>query len=375
MLASKVIEGNVLEGGGQLLRNTVALSALLQAPVRVDKIRNGRRPPGLKNQHVAGLRLVADMSCAHLSGDSNGSESIVFEPGPIQLPGSFHANPGTAASTALLLQIALPCLLFSVTSEPSTLTLHGGTNAAQAPQIDYTQHVFLPFLRTHFGLAPDLRIHKRGYFPKGGGTISLSLRPVTGPLPPIVLADRGNVTAVYGRAYVAGLPVRLAHDMRDAAVRVLTLAGIDRDIIDVEAVREKHENAQGSGSGIVLWAETENGCIIGGSALGSKSMAAAVVGEVAAGQLRQNLAHGGCVDEYMQDQMIIFLALAEGRSSVKTGPLTMHTRTAIWVAEQMTKAKFEIATDSETACALITCEGMGFTSRPQVNRTEDVVAS
>ncbi|KAI0057106.1 RNA 3'-terminal phosphate cyclase [Artomyces pyxidatus] len=358
----KVIEGNVLEGGGQLLRNTVALSALLQTPVTVHKIRNGRSPPGLKNQHATGLRLVAEICCAQLTGAHPGSESISFTPGPLRLPGSFHANPQTAASTALLLQVALPCLLFAPTPEPSTLMLQGGTNAAQAPQIDYTQHVLLPFLRRHFALSPELNVFKRGYFPKGGGTVAFSLPPVRGPLPPVTLTERGRVAAVRGRAYVAGLPAELARKMRDAATASLVAAGVDARLIQIDALRERDCDVHGSGSGVVLWAETEGGCVLAGSSLGTKKKDPSVVGAEAAAELSRNLSHGGCVDEHLQvcsDQIIIFLALAKGESTISTGPITMHTRTAIWVAEQLTEAKFEVQESPGGRC-LITCNGIGF---------------
>jgi len=99
--------------------------------------------------------------------------------------------------------------------------------------------------------------------------------------------------------------------------------------------------------------------LIGGSAVSSKGKEAADVGGTAAAELIRNLEHGGCVDEFLQDQIIIFMALAEGKSTVRTGPLTLHTKTAIWVAEQLTDAKFEIDEDS-SGTITITCQGIGF---------------
>lgn len=120
------------------------------------------------------------------------------------------------------------------------------------------------------------------------------------PLPAITLTERGHVKSVSGKAYVAGLPRSLAEQMRTAAVAELVLSGIDASCINISAVREKKEDAFGSGSGIVIWAETEEGCILGGSALGRKNKDSTEVGREASAELIRNLAHGGCVDEYLQ---------------------------------------------------------------------------
>ncbi|KZV94073.1 RNA 3'-terminal phosphate cyclase [Exidia glandulosa HHB12029] len=358
------IDGSTLEGGGQLLRMSVALATLLQRPIAIDKIRNGRTPPGLKAQHTAGIQLVGQLCNATLEGAQKGARSLSFAPGAV-VPGSYTADPGTAGSTGLLLQVSLPCLLFS--SAASTLTLRGGTNAANAPQIDYTQHIFLPFLKRHFGLDVDLNIARRGYFPKGGGELHVRVpaaSPERGPIPSVTLLERGTVISVKGRAYVAGLPERLATEMHDAAVARLSASPhIPQDTIDITAVREEPKNAIGSGSGIVLWAETDTGCRFAGSALGSKGKAFADVAHEAADELLRNLDAGGCVDEYMQDQMIIFIALAQGQSSIACGPLTLHTKTAIWVAEQLTDAKFEIV-EQEGDRNVVHCTGIGLSVQP-----------
>ena len=266
--------------------------------------------PSLSSSTRAGLRLVASICSARLDGCETGSSTITFTPQVLPATSraqEYTADPGTAGSIALLLQVSLPCLVFSPSPSPcrptmTSLTLRGGTNATHAPQIDYTQHVFLPFLRTHFNLAPTLEIVKRGYYPKGGGEVRVSVPSVPGPLPAVTLTARGQVVAVRGRAYVAGLPRGLADAMCAAATAVLADAGLGvaEGQVVIAAVRERPADAVGSGSGIVLWAETEAGCGFGGSALGRRGVDPARVGREAAGELVRNLAHGGCVDEYMQ---------------------------------------------------------------------------
>lgn len=185
---------------------------------------------------------------------------------------------------------------------------------------------------------------------------------------------------MHGRAYAAGaLPLHVARKTADGARAVLREAGVPAAHVDISAVREDEADAVGSGSGIVMWAETEGGCVLGGSAVGTKGKDARKVGAEAARELLNNIEHGGCVDEYLQvghslsrwdfgsygwllkDQLIIFLALAEGVSTVVTGPLTMHTRTAIWTAQAITNTKFEID-ESSSPTVIIKCHGIGYTT-------------
>ena len=263
-----------------------------------------------------------------MQGASKDSRVLHFTPGSL-VSGSYSADPGTAGATTLLLQIALPCLLFATSdrADTSSLRLHGGTNAINAPQIDYTEQVFLPFIRRHFSVDVELQITRRGYYPKGGGEVSVTVHSKKEPLPAISVLDRGTVTSIRGRAYVAGLPRKLAKESRDAAVALLVKKGIDPTIIDIEYVREDAKKAFGAGSGVVLWAETDTGCILGGGSIGQKGVDAVEIGREAAEELERNIAQGGCVDEYLQDQWIIFGVLAKGKSRVRCGlPLTLHTR-------------------------------------------------
>ena len=297
-----------------------------------------------------GLKLIAEICSAQTNGIRKASPEITFLPGQIQLGKGYTADPGTAGAIALLLQVSLPCILFSQQTPPdsdletpspqlempdewTTLRLHGGTNATSAPQVDYTANVFLPFLARHYNIHPKLKILKRGYYPRGGGLVTFAVPPLPpgATLPGIKVTDRGNITKIYGRSYVAGvLPFHIATGMANGAkTRLTSQLGLDPKMVSIEMVKEdaKDVGNGGSGSGIVLWAVSDTGCVLGGSGLGSKGTDATSVGTDAADEVIKMIKGGGCVDEYLQDQIVIFLALAKGRSVVKTGlPLTLHTQ-------------------------------------------------
>ncbi|NXC49703.1 RTCA cyclase, partial [Penelope pileata] len=352
------VDGGILEGGGQILRVTTALSCLLGLPLRVRRIRAGRSQPGLRPQHLSGLEIVRDLCEGELDGGEIGSTQITFAPGKIK--GGIHtADTKTAGSVCLLMQVAMPCALFA--ASPSELHFKGGTNAEMAPQIDYTIMVFKPIVEK-FNFTFDCDIKKRGYYPQGGGEVVVHISPVK-ELSPINLTERGTVTKIYGRAFVAGaLPITVAKAMATAAVRCIRKE--IRDLyIDIETVREPDDQAFGSGSGIIIVAETSTGCLLAGSALGRRGKKSDKVGTEAAEMLLENLQHGGAVDESLQDQLIIFMALANGVSRVKSGPLTLHTQTAMHFAAQLTKVNFTVRRaeeeDRTKDTYIIECQGMG----------------
>ncbi|KAG9016073.1 hypothetical protein FRB93_011547 [Tulasnella sp. JGI-2019a] len=266
------IDGSYLEGGGQILRNSFAYSALLSKPVDIERIRYHRTPGGLRPQHAKGLELISKISAnSKLTGAVFKSTEVQFEPGTIT-PGSYSADPGTAGSTTLLLQVSLPCLLFPSWPGTSQLNLFGGTNASMAPPIDFVEHVLFPFLSRYFGIHPTLDIRRRGYFPRGGGEIFVTVPPVSSAIPAISLVDRGSVTRIKGKAYVAGvLPPRMNQIASKAARDRLRAAGFNSSVVDIEEVQEPRDRAEGNGSGMFLWAETEGGCILAGSSIGEKS--------------------------------------------------------------------------------------------------------
>ena len=282
---SLFIDGSQGEGGGQVLRNSMSYAAILKKAIRIDNIRAGRSKPGLASQHLTGLQLACQICGGGLEGDQPSSQSIQYDPdwarrgGNESLDRCFTGDTKTAGSICLLLQTALPCALFG-TTEDTKLILKGGTNATMAPQYDYWVTVFLPTLERFFRI-PQWHIQsivkKRGYYPRGGGEVCLTIKPWTASLNPIQLTERGEVTEIYIRSFVAGnVPAYVAGVMTKAAKSFLQ--PLYPEIIpQVDEIIDK--NCIGSGSGILIIAKTSTSCLLAGSALGSFKTNAKEIGK------------------------------------------------------------------------------------------------
>ncbi|XP_054278578.1 RNA 3'-terminal phosphate cyclase [Macrosteles quadrilineatus] len=348
------IDGSVLEGGGQVLRMAIAFSVLQRIPVRIFNIRVGRSKPGLSPQHLKGLELAREMTDGKLTGAQQRSMEVTFRPGKLK-PGEYLGDTGTAGSISLLVQLLLPCALFS--SGKTVLDLRGGTNADMAPQIDYTTTVFLALLK-RFGASFNYDLILRGFYPKGGGKLRVEISPVK-HLSPVEMVEPGSIKRIWGSAYTAGnCPLVVGKLMAQSAESFLSRRW--RSVTPcIEQRKESQDTAVGTGSGIYIFGETTTGCIYAGTALGKRDVKAEIVGEAAAKELDKSISLEICVDEHSQDQMIILMALAKGKSRILCGPVTLHTKTAIYVAELMTKAKFTIHPQDKDR-NIIECDGIGF---------------
>lgn len=219
------------------------------------------------------------------------------------------------------------------------------------------QHVLLPMLRSLLGIQVNMQLERRGFFPKGQGHVALTVQalPPGACLPAIDLTERGEITGITVWAFTAGRLVptigeRLAVAAQKEIKARMPRCGVSRQTpLSTEVVHEPAERAFGDGCGILVTAHSTTGCIFGASGLGERGVPAEAIGERAATELMDALGSGACTDEWLQDQLVIFMALAQGRSRVLTGEPTLHTRTACMVAEALTGAKFRISPQRQQA--------------------------
>ena len=343
------IDGSVLEGGGQILRTSVALSAVTGVPVRVFNIRAKRRNPGLRAQHLNAIKAVAELVGAKVEGLKIGSSEVRFFPSKPRA-GNFRVDIGTAGSVALVLQALMPAAAFA----PGTVrvVISGGTNAAMAPQIDYTINVLLPIL-ARMGYKASIEVLRRGCYPRGGGLVRAAIKPVK-CLKPLVMVERGKVKEVKGVSWCERLPRHVAVRQAEAARRTLTERGLEN--VDVKV--EVGNTSLSPGSGVILWALTDTGAVIGADSLGEKGKRAEIVGREAAEKLMEELKGGGALDSHAGDQVIPYMALAKGKSEVAISKLTLHAQTNIYIVEKVLRIKFNVEGELNKP-ARVEVEGVG----------------
>src|SRR5688572_7227051 len=199
------IDGSFGEGGGQILRSSLALSMVTGTPFRIERIRANRDKPGLQRQHLTAVTSAAQVCGAKIDGAALGSSELTFEPGPI-VPGEYHFNTGGAGSTTLVLQTVLPALLRG--DKPSRLTLEGGTHNVYAPPLDFLEKAFLPIIN-RMGPRVSVKLDRPGFYPAGGGRFVAEIQPAA-KLNRVDLVERGDVVHRLAKAVVARLPKHIA---------------------------------------------------------------------------------------------------------------------------------------------------------------------
>lgn len=319
------IDGSLGEGGGQILRTAVAMSAVTGRAVRIKNIRAKRDNPGLAAQHYAAVKAVAELCDAGVEGLCVGSKEIVFSPGEIK-SGRINIDVGTAGSVTLVLQALLIPAFCS--REGVRIKITGGTDVRWSPSADYMRYVVLPLLQKH-GFSAGIVSLERGYYPRGGGRMVVDVKPSL-PEKEINLPERGRLISIRGVSHASrDIADRMVAQRQAKAARALLFNRLANmgytGCIDLET---EYNAAASTGSGITLWAQTDHS-IIGADALGEKSKKAEEVGESAARGLIAGLESCAAVDSHMADQIIPYLALSGG--VVKVGGLTEHARTNIIV--------------------------------------------
>jgi RNA 3'-phosphate cyclase len=324
------IDGSYGEGGGQILRTSIALAALTMTPVKIVKIRAGRPKPGLKRQHMTGIKLTGELVDASIEGLEIGSTEISFTPQK-RVGGSFSIDVGTAGSISLVLQAVLPPAVLA--PDPVTFQIRGGTDVKWSPPIDYLNNVFTLILG-HLGPKVEIEQKRRGHYPRGGGEVLCRVAPVT-ELEPLKRINFGAISKVEGISHCVRLPAHVADRQADAARHVIEeKLGISADVV-TETYSKRDDKHLGPGSGIVLWVEDDSGNRLGADRLGERGVRAEDVGKSVANLLIQEIAQGRAIDSHLADMIVPYLAVAIGPSEIGISKITSHLTTNLWTIEQI----------------------------------------
>ena len=332
------LDGSQGEGGGQILRTSLALSICLGKPFQIYNIRAARAKPGLQPQHLAAVHAATRIARAEVKGAELGSQILSFIPNEVE-GGEYRFAIGTAGSTTLLFQTLLPALMHA--RNPSRVLLQGGTHNPMAPPFEFLNHAFLTLINR---MGPTIKagLIRPGYVPAGGGELDITIQPAS-RLQPLNILQRGKIIETRAEVLLSHLPDHIAE--RELAV-IAGLLQLPESCLNV------HLDTSAIGPGncvsVIIRAEeiTEVFTALGKRGLPAEQVASQVVNEV-----RKYLASEVPVGHYLADQLLLPLALA-GSGSFVTGPPSLHTTTNMAVIEQFTQEPFTLEYLTPTSCRI-----------------------
>jgi RNA 3'-terminal phosphate cyclase (ATP) len=308
------IDGSSGEGGGQVLRTSLALSLVTGKPFCIQRIRARRPKPGLGRQHLTAVMAAAEVAEAQVEGASLGSRELTFVPAAVR-PGEYCFDVGTAGSATLVLQTVLPALMLA--EHPSRLCLRGGTHNTYAPPFDFLQKAFLPLLG-RMGPQVEATLDRPGFYPAGGGQVTVAIQPCP-RLRAVELPERGRVVRRLARGIVSRLPRHIAEREVDTLRRRL---GWPPDCVAVEEV-----DSPGPGNVLIVELESEHVAEVF-SGFGERGVPAETVAKGVVREVRRYLDAETPVGTHLADQLLIPMALSGG-GRFRTLPPSEHTRTNV----------------------------------------------
>jgi RNA 3'-terminal phosphate cyclase (ATP) len=326
------VDGSRGEGGGQILRTALALSLVTGTPFRIDNIRAGRQRPGLLRQHLTAVEAARAVSMAGVIGATVGSKELTFSPGRCR-GGTYSFSIGTAGSTTLVLQTILPGLLTA--SEPSVVSIEGGTHNPHSPPYEFLERAYLPLV-AKLGARVVSELERPGYYPAGGGKLRVNIEPAKA-LTRIDIIERGAVLTQKATATVANLP-------RDIAQREISTLrqelGWDGSLCEVITRRD----SPGPGNVVSVEIESEHIREVFTS-FGERGIRAEAVAQRVAAEVRDYLAHDVPVGRHLADQLVLLLAMSGGGSFRTLAP-TSHTTTQLELVPQFLEVACRCAEQS-----------------------------
>jgi len=323
-----IIDGSQGEGGGQILRTSLALSAALGIEVKVTNIRASRPKPGLAAQHLAAARAAAAVCNGRLQGDEIGSGEIHFRPGTPR-SGRYRFDIGTAGSAALVCQTILPAL--ALAEGESVVAVGGGTHNPLAPCFEYLRDVF-GVLASAANIRAYFEMKRAGFYPAGGGELHMQVRGVGSreSIAPLQFTSRGELKYIEGLSAASSiLPGGIVE--RQVTQTLGRLAQASRGATMQEAVWDS------ASPGTVVFLRVVYGRTVAGAfALGARGKAAERVADEAVDALLAFDGSDGVVDAHAADQLLTLAALCPFEVRFVTERVTPHLQTNAEVIRRLT---------------------------------------
>jgi len=333
------IDGSQGEGGGQIVRSSLALSLVTGQGVTIHRVRAKRRKPGLMRQHLTAVRAAQQVSSASVQGAELGSTQLVFRPGAVQA-GEYQFRIGTAGSTTLVLQTVLPALM--VAGGDSSITLEGGTHNPLAPPYDFLARAYLPLI-ARLGPQAAVTLHRPGFFPAGLGRISAKIRP-SPQLGRLELLARGAFLGRRVRVLVARLPRHIAE--RECGT-IAAATGWEESCFEIEELAD----APGPGNAVTIELQFQHVTEVF-TGFGERGVRAEVVAQRTLDQAQHFLAADVPVGEHLADQLLLPLGIGAhqgtGGGAFRTLPLSSHCLTQIQVLKKFLDVRIDVALNSST---------------------------
>jgi RNA 3'-terminal phosphate cyclase (ATP) len=316
------------EGGGQMVRTSVAMSAITGIETKLTRIRENRPTNGLSKQHCTAVNAVATMTGSEVIGNYPGSKELIFKPGN-DIKYDLEMDIGTAGSISLVLQAVL--LAAKNIEKTLHLDIHGGTNVMWAPPIDSYQQVLFPLMKD-MGIEASVDIIDRGFYPEGGGHVESSLEPI-GDISPINHDSLGDLIGIKGICFIQNLPDWMAEQMVSGCLSVLGDTELD--------MKYQRTDGRSKGAGISLVANYENGKI-GSNVLTSRGHPAKQAGEDVAKDLLQEMKCNTTMDVHTADQLLPYMAMADGKSEFTVSRISKHLLSQMDTLESFLDVKFGV---------------------------------
>jgi RNA 3'-terminal phosphate cyclase (ATP) len=323
------IDGSLGEGGGQILRSSLALSALTGQAVRLTRIRAGRPRPGLMRQHLAAVEAAAAVCGAETAGAALGSGELTFTPGTVR-GGAYRFAIGSAGSTTLLLQtVLLPLLLRA--DAPAEVVIEGGTHNPYAPPFDFIERVYLPPLRG-MGARVEVALERHGFYPAGGGRLRARIEPAA-RLTPLELTARGACLERRTEALSSAVRPSVGHDEANLVAQLLGWPA--------ECAASRQVESPGPGNAAFAYVRFEHTAELF-TAFGERGLSREAVARRVAEQAERFLGSGMPVGPHLADQLLLPLALAGG-GRFRTPAPTKHTQTNCDVIQRFLPVRIRAA--------------------------------